>query len=378
MFGSRSLQLDERWQASRRSFDAWILTSRKVFSEESEWKSESSYWLLKSEDNGSGKMAVHGGVTKQLLQRPTSGMLSQLCKISSSDLQRKRRVLKKNIHPIAVDCIQQEKKMMSETHSEKQKFGKAVESSANKKARREVSKKYGKFTEDCIPDGVFPTGDDVFVFASTYYDSVSVHIRRFKKYGKTYYPTPEGITLDPRWIEYIMRKKKVPESLEELPSGLFPPERHIQITSENFIYFTFKRIKYGPHKEPTFKEITISREQWAEMIEKYGAIENAAIDNMFQCMDFLTAYKTFCEGPIQNALPSSLDVCLGPHYLTQILKKSICSLLNEKGLKQPQTFAEELWGNREETFNSYASSLEANEIADCFYNNLLKMNIFYC
>ncbi|GFT14752.1 hypothetical protein TNCV_99481 [Trichonephila clavipes] len=102
---------------------------------------------------------------------------------------------------------------MSETHSEKRKFGKAGESSVNKKARREVSKKYGKFTEDCIPDGVFPIGDDVFVFTSTYYDSVSVHIRRFKKYGKTYYPTPEGITLDPRWIEYIMRKKKVPESL---------------------------------------------------------------------------------------------------------------------------------------------------------------------
>ncbi|GFT20213.1 integrase catalytic domain-containing protein [Trichonephila clavipes] len=90
-----------------------------------------------------------------------------------------------------------------------------------------ILRKYGKFTADCIPDGVFPIGDDVFVFASTYYDSVSVHIRRFKKYGKTYYPTPEGITLDLRWIEYIMRKKKVPESLEELPSGLFPPERHI-------------------------------------------------------------------------------------------------------------------------------------------------------
>ncbi|GFX63399.1 hypothetical protein TNCV_3620021 [Trichonephila clavipes] len=102
-------------------------------------------------------------------------------------------------HSIVVDCFQQEKKMvMSETHSEKRKFGKAAESSANKKARREVSKKYGKFTEDCIPDGVFPIGDDVFVYASTYYDSVSVHIRRFKKYGTTYYPTPEGITLDPR------------------------------------------------------------------------------------------------------------------------------------------------------------------------------------
>ncbi|GFU18991.1 hypothetical protein TNCV_2347661 [Trichonephila clavipes] len=170
---------------------------------------------------------------------------------------------------------------MFETYSEKRKLGKAVKSSENKKARREVSKNYGKFNEDCIPDEIFPIGDDVFAFVSTYYDSVSVHMRRFKKYGKTYDPTPEGITLDPRWIEYIMRKKKVPESLEELPSGLFPPERHIQITSENFNDFTFKRIKYGLDKEPTFTEISIPQEQWAEMIEKYGAIENAVIDNIF-------------------------------------------------------------------------------------------------
>ncbi|GFQ77861.1 hypothetical protein TNCT_643171 [Trichonephila clavata] len=210
---------------------------------------------------------------------------------------------------------------MSETHIEKRKLGKAVESYANKKARREVSKNYGKFTEDCIPDGIFAIRNDVFVFASTYYDSISVHIRRFKKYGKTYYPTPEGITFVPGWMEYIMRKKKVPESLEELPSGLFPPERHIQITSENFVDFTFKRIKYGPDEEPTFKEIMISREQWAEMIEKYGAIGNAVIDNMFQCIDFLTAYKTFCDGPIENALLFSLDISLGKRYLTQILKK---------------------------------------------------------
>ncbi|GFX59085.1 uncharacterized protein TNCV_3815191 [Trichonephila clavipes] len=52
MLGSRSLLLDKRRQASRRSFKAGILTSRKVYSEESEWKSESSYWLMKSEDNG--------------------------------------------------------------------------------------------------------------------------------------------------------------------------------------------------------------------------------------------------------------------------------------------------------------------------------------
>ncbi|GFV77013.1 uncharacterized protein TNCV_690831 [Trichonephila clavipes] len=38
-----------------------VISVRKVFSEESEWKSESSYWLLNSEDNGSGKMAAHVG-----------------------------------------------------------------------------------------------------------------------------------------------------------------------------------------------------------------------------------------------------------------------------------------------------------------------------
>ncbi|GFX59567.1 chromo domain-containing protein [Trichonephila clavipes] len=92
-------------------------------------------------------------------------------------------------------------------------------------------------------------------------------------------------------------------------------------------------------------------------------------------MDFLTAYKTFCEGPIENTLPSSLDVSLGQQYLTQILKKSICTLLNEKGLKQPQTFAEELWGIAKKHL-IHVSSLEANEIADCFYNNLFENEHF--
>ncbi|GFT68823.1 uncharacterized protein TNCV_3446491 [Trichonephila clavipes] len=59
MFGSRSCLLDERRQARRWGFESWILISRKVFSEESKWKSEASYWLLKSEDKGSRKMAAH-------------------------------------------------------------------------------------------------------------------------------------------------------------------------------------------------------------------------------------------------------------------------------------------------------------------------------
>ncbi|GFY35305.1 uncharacterized transposon-derived protein F54H12.3 [Trichonephila clavipes] len=186
--------------------------------------------------------------------------------------------------------------VMSETHSEKRKFGKAGESSVNKKARREVSKKYGKFTEDCIPDGVFPIGDDVFVFASTYYDSASVHIRRFKKYGKTYYPTPEGITLDPRWIEYIMRKKKVPESLEELPSGLFPPERHIQITnvkhwlSQKDAYTLHKPVRHKFQRNRVFVS-DIDRQFQADLVDMQSLAEfNKGYKYLLTCIDLFSKF----------------------------------------------------------------------------------------
>ncbi|GFW75604.1 hypothetical protein TNCV_4427871 [Trichonephila clavipes] len=61
MLRSEALLLDERQQASRRGFEAWILTSRRILLLESERKSVSSYWLLENEDNGSGKMAAHVG-----------------------------------------------------------------------------------------------------------------------------------------------------------------------------------------------------------------------------------------------------------------------------------------------------------------------------
>ncbi|GFY73004.1 hypothetical protein TNIN_415511 [Trichonephila inaurata madagascariensis] len=70
---------------------------------------------------------------------------------------------------------------MSETHSEKRKLGKVVESCANKKTRR-VSKKYGKFTKVAYQMEVFPIGDDFLSYRSTYYDSVSSkYKKRFKK-----------------------------------------------------------------------------------------------------------------------------------------------------------------------------------------------------
>ncbi|GFR13331.1 hypothetical protein TNCT_469961 [Trichonephila clavata] len=52
---------------------------------------------------------------------------------------------------------------MSETHSEQRKLwkGRGIFCKIRKQEEK-FQKKYGKFTEDCIPDGVFPIGDDVF------------------------------------------------------------------------------------------------------------------------------------------------------------------------------------------------------------------------
>ncbi|GFT68959.1 hypothetical protein TNCV_1804781 [Trichonephila clavipes] len=70
MLGSRSLLLVEWRLASRWGCEAWILTSRKICSEESEWKSESSCWLFKSEDNG---CSCGGGGGNCNVATPSSG-----------------------------------------------------------------------------------------------------------------------------------------------------------------------------------------------------------------------------------------------------------------------------------------------------------------
>nr|XP_042912152.1 uncharacterized protein LOC107449947 [Parasteatoda tepidariorum] len=216
---------------------------------------------------------------------------------------------------------------MPNINNPKRKVDQSMEFSSNKKLRIDVSKNDGLFSDDHMPDEVFPIGNDVFVKATTYRGFVTVHLRQYKKYCKIYYPTTEGITLRPWWIEYIMGRKRVPETKGELPGGLYPPEKEIQIST-------------------------------------------TVLDLMYKNVNLLDAFKTFCETPIEKALPSSLDKSLGEEFLLKTLKKSICDILIENGMKEPTRLAEELFGNRIETFNSFAFSLEVMELAEHFYSKL--------
>nr|XP_042911386.1 uncharacterized protein LOC122272160 isoform X2 [Parasteatoda tepidariorum] len=99
---------------------------------------------------------------------------------------------------------------------DKRKYNQEANSQNVCKKSKTDSFKDGLFTDDHMPDEVFPIGNDVFVNATTYRRFVTVHLRQYKKYGKVYYPSSEEITLRPWWIQYIIGLKKVPETKSEL------------------------------------------------------------------------------------------------------------------------------------------------------------------
>ncbi|XP_054708481.1 uncharacterized protein LOC129218275 [Uloborus diversus] len=235
----------------------------------------------------------------------------------------------------------------------------------------------GIFVENNLPEGVFSLGGSVFVVPSTFRGKVQVHIRRYKKYGLSYYPTSEGVTLQPWWIEHIMGRKDLPQTDEDLGGSVLCPENQLKITSTDFIHFTFTRNFKTADSIVVSKSISISNVQWSVMLKSYNEIASFVLDHVFRSIDFLKAYSTFIDAPIQkDPLPSSLDVSLGTQYLTQLLENVICVILKENGMQEPEIRAEELWSNRVETFNSLAFSLDIVQIADYFYNKLFVEELF--
>lgn len=221
-----------------------------------------------------------------------------------------------------------------------------------------------------MPDNVFALGDSVFVVVNSFHGNVVVHIRQYNKHGERYYPTSTGITLKPDWIEYIMGRVSVPKSKRELKCG-FIPEEQFRITSNNFTDdFLFERFISGLDRKITIKKIIITFSQWIEMISKYDRIASCVSEYNFQTMDFINAYMQCCEDPVVQTLSPSLDVSHGQEFALQILRDSLCQILKEGGLKQPVRIAEELWANKERTFNSFALSVDVMDFAKSFYDNL--------
>lgn len=215
---------------------------------------------------------------------------------------------------------------------------------------------------------MFPIGDSIFVFPKTFLGHVYVHIRRFKKYGNTYYPTAEGVTLLPRWIECIMRRHTVPANPQELNRMLMYPAEEFSIETLDGERFTFSRYKKARSGEVETKSITLSSSHWVEMMRQYNDIAETVLDAVYGTMDFVGAYIPFEERYIEESLPEATDVTLGTQHLLQLLRESLKDCLKQKGgLKDPELIAEELIANRPESVDSAAFLVDVLDIADSFY-----------
>lgn len=225
--------------------------------------------------------------------------------------------------------------------------------------------------EDQIPDGMFHIGDSVFVYPSTFQGHTSVHIRRYKKFGSKFYPTQEGVTLQPWWIQYVMGRSDVPQTSKDLQDNILKFDNQFKVESSDFQNFIFTRLKISRTGVCFFKTIIITKEQWKKMLEQYESISTAVSDEFYRSMDFLAAYKNVNELPLDLTLPSSLDLSLGQQYLNDILQKSFCTYMTSNGcLQEPNKVAEELFGNREVTFNNVALCQDVQELVLLFHENL--------
>lgn len=235
----------------------------------------------------------------------------------------------------------------------------------------------GVILENQIPDGLFDLGDCVFVYPSTFRGNIYVHIRRYKKYGNKFYPTQEGVTLHTEWIQYIMQRSGVPRTSKDLQGSIFLPEDLFKMESSDFQNFTFTRFKTSEKGECFTKSITITRDQWKRMIEQYCAISTAVADEVYDSIDFFSIYKNEHELPPDTTLPISLDTSLGQCHLSDILQNSFHKFMTSNGcLQEPETRAEELFGNREETFNNTALGLDMQDLVDRFYEDLMTGRTF--
>ncbi|XP_035232521.1 uncharacterized protein LOC118204295 [Stegodyphus dumicola] len=93
----------------------------------------------------------------------------------------------------------------SDPHHEKSK---ETPISRNTNGKRKIDedntskkKRNGRFTEDTIPEELTHIGNNVFVGPTLFNGKITVHIRQYSKYGSSYYPTRNGVNLEPSCLD---------------------------------------------------------------------------------------------------------------------------------------------------------------------------------
>jgi len=213
------------------------------------------------------------------------------------------------------------------------------------------------FCMENVPSHMVPLGEDVFMFPTLFKEQVFVHIRQFKPFGNKMYPTKAGIHFPP----------------ETLPECFTAPNSSSTelavIVTEDICY----KVTRGN------KSFTLSCEQWNELQKQQRTILQKVLIFVFSQRDFIEPFEFVIDGPLKEYIPESIDMTLGTAHVLVVFKRVFKeTVMDEGSLKEPDTMAEELWGNDPNAIYSGALSMEVTPFCNMFYCSLKESEPHLC
>lgn len=225
---------------------------------------------------------------------------------------------------------------------------------------------------------MFAVGDDVFVAVTSFRGDTFLHIRRYQKYGTTYYPTREGVAMTP-WQFHRLFSRSVPATQHDLDIALQLLFDNFKVESVDFNHFIFTRNSISKNGITVSKSINLMLNQWEKIQDHLDDILNVALDFKFREMHFKDVFESLADDVLDENLPSSLDVSNGTECVSRILYNVVCDLIKDHGgLINPVRFDNDIIceTNSVMDFNNTALYLDVNDIAIHFREELWQTQTF--
>ncbi|XP_042911397.1 uncharacterized protein [Parasteatoda tepidariorum] len=246
-------------------------------------------------------------------------------------------------------------------------------------------KRKGLFQEGNFPEYCYPIGEDLFVLASTYNKKSAIHIRRFNRYGDSYYPSEYGITLQPEQYNAcfchdpptcIFGIADINMALEEIPPAN-PREKFYVLMNDEGKYLLVD--EYTCRSDRVYKhETEISFKQWRELQKCRDSVTLGYINLKYRSVDFLNIFQesTHQQCPV---VPKNSDINEAGPVMKDCLKIVLYKHIRlKKGLKpvdRSADFLDQVVCSVHD-FNESCLDLHVENIALDFNNELSERRLF--
>nr|XP_015903178.2 uncharacterized protein LOC107436115 [Parasteatoda tepidariorum]XP_042912832.1 uncharacterized protein LOC107436115 [Parasteatoda tepidariorum] len=244
----------------------------------------------------------------------------------------------------------------------------------------------GIFKDGCFPDHVYPLGDNFFLTVSEYKSKISIHIRRYNKHGDMYYPSADGITLQPEQYN-VCFSHEPPTSIfdiVEINLQLEAVSPHgvrdfylLMSDSGNYTLTHEYTCRSGRvYKFPT--DITFA--QWSQIRKIRDEVNTSFITVKYKCRDFKETFKMCNKSAISEEKPESNRYSEAEYLMNQCLKQVLYRHIGQKKGLSPPIIADELLDSQDvvsiSDFNESCMYLNVYSIAHDFKKELQEKKLY--